>query len=105
MSDTPNCSRLEDPSRNRPVGQIVIAQQLSVRALEKLIKDGPKPPTATKPSHPHIADLERQISRDLQMRTEVKQARKSGKGRLVIHYASLDQFDDLMNRLGVKMDD
>jgi hypothetical protein len=75
--------------------------------LEKLLKEGPNPPTTPlkKPVVPHIADLERQLSRDLQMRTEVKQAKKGGKGRLVIHYASLDQFDELMNRLGIKMDE
>lgn len=99
---------LEDPNEIDRLAQLVITQQLPVRALEKLLKDGPKAPTAApavKPVIPHIVDLERQISRDLQMRTEVKQAKKNGKGRLVIHYASLDQFDELMNRLGVKMDD
>ena len=98
---------LEDPNEIDRLAHLVIAKQLSVRALEKLIKEGPKPPAAvtTKPVIPHIADLERQISRELQMRTEVKQARKGGKGRLVIHYASLDQFDELLNRLGVKVEE
>jgi len=93
---------LDNPAEIDRLAHMVVAQQLSVRALEKLLKEGPKPPAATvpKPIIPHIADLERQISRDLQMRSEVKQARKGGKGRLVIHYASLDQFDGLMNRLG-----
>ncbi len=35
------------------------------------------------------------------MRVQVRQAGKKGRGRLVIHYASLDQFDDLLARLGV----
>jgi len=98
---------LEDPNEIDRLAQLVVTQQLSVRALEKLIKDGPSPPTApvAKPITPHIADLERQLSRDLQMRTEVKQARKGGKGRLVIHYASLDQFDELLTRLGIKIEE
>jgi ParB family transcriptional regulator, chromosome partitioning protein len=98
---------LDNPNEIDRLAQLVIAQQLSVRALEKLIKEGP-PAAQTltaKPASPHIADLERQLSRDLQMRTEVKQARKGGKGRLVIHYASLDQFDELLNRLGIKIDE
>jgi ParB family chromosome partitioning protein len=99
---------LEDPNEIDRLAKLVVAQQMSVRALEKLIKEGPKAPAESKPAKsitPHIADLERQISRDLEMRAEVKQARKGGKGRLVIHYASLDQFDELLSRLGVKMDE
>jgi ParB family chromosome partitioning protein len=99
---------LEAPNEIDRLARLVVAQQMSVRALEKVIKEGPKAPTAATPVKtvtPHIADLERQISRDLEMRAEVKQARKGGKGRLVIHYASLDQFDELLNRLGIKMDE
>jgi ParB family chromosome partitioning protein len=98
---------IDDPARIQQLADLVVSQGLSVRGLEKVIKDGvvPKPPAAAKPPTPHIADLERQLSRDLQMRTEVKQAKKSGKGRLVIHYASLDQFDELLNRLGIKVED
>jgi len=32
----------------------------------------------------------------------VRGSRKKGHGRLVLHYTSLDQFDELMGRLGVK---
>jgi hypothetical protein len=34
------------------------------------------------------------------MRVQLRSAGK-GKGRLTIHYASLDQFDDLLGKLGV----
>ncbi len=37
------------------------------------------------------------------MKVQVRSAKK-GKGRLVIHYASLDQFDELMTRMGVQSD-
>jgi ParB family chromosome partitioning protein len=98
---------LDNPNEIDRLAQLVIAQQLSVRALEKLIKEGPPAAQVAKNKTviPHIADLERQLSRDLQMRTEVKQAKKSGKGRVVIHYASLDQFDDLLARLGIKVEE
>jgi ParB family chromosome partitioning protein len=100
---------LDNPELIDRLAQMVVVQNLSVRALEKLLKDAVDPPAAPLPSpakiaSPHIADLERQISRDLQMRTEVKQARKGGKGRVIIHYASLDQFDELIARMGVKID-
>jgi hypothetical protein len=38
------------------------------------------------------------------MRVQIR-AMKKGKGRLVIHYASLDQFDELLNRMGVQRSD
>jgi hypothetical protein len=38
------------------------------------------------------------------MRVKLRSAPGKGHGRLVIHYASLDQFDDLVQRLGVKLD-
>ena len=72
--------------------------------LERAIKDGPKheakkpAPTATAA---HLQDLEKTISRQLGLRVQLRAAAKKGKGRLVIHYASLDQFDELLARLKV----
>jgi ParB family chromosome partitioning protein len=89
------------------LAEMTVRQGLSVRALEKLLKESAahRPAIAAKVATPHIADLERRISRDLQMRAEVKQAAKGKKGKLVLHYASLDQFDELLNRLGIKVDE
>ena len=98
---------LEDIVRVELLAKMVVEQGLSVRALEKLLKANAahRPAPVGKPAVPHIADLERRISRDLQMRAEVKQGLKGKKGKLVLHYASLDQFDELLNRLGIKVDD
>jgi hypothetical protein len=35
------------------------------------------------------------------MRVQIRSMKK-GKGRLVIHYGSLDQFDELLGRMGVQ---
>jgi ParB family chromosome partitioning protein len=99
-----------NPQEQLHYANLAVAQQLSVRKLEELLKTAlPKPkmsPDALlNPLSAHIADLERQISRDLQMRIQLQQAKKGGKGRLVIHYASLDQFDQLLARLNVKIED
>lgn len=100
---------IEDPEKQLQIAQLVVELQLSVRSLEQRFKEEPKPAAAPQPSprplSPHIADLERQISRDLQMRTEVHQSKRGQKGRIVIHYASLDQFDQLIQRLNVKIED
>ncbi len=50
-----------------------------------------------------MADLEQRLSRGLQMRVQVHQTGKKGQGRLVLHYGSLDQFDELLTRLGVQV--
>lgn len=82
-----------------------VAHGLSVRNLERLIQDArvskPTPP----PASAHLADLERRFSRDLQMRVQVRQSGKKGRGRLVIHYGSLDQFDELVGKLGLSVAD
>jgi len=87
------------------LANLVVSQGLSVRNLERLVQDGSKAPAAApaapKSSAAHLLDLEKSLSGQLGMRVQVRSAAKKGKGRLVIHYGSLDQFDELLNRLGV----
>jgi ParB family chromosome partitioning protein len=87
------------------LANLVVSQGLSVRNLERLLQDGAKAPAevpaAPKSSAAHLLDLEKSLSGQLGMRVQVRSAAKKGKGRLVIHYGSLDQFDELLNRLGV----
>lgn len=98
---------IDNPAEQERLANLAVYKQMSVRNLEKLIQDAKasSPPAAAKLTTPHIADLERRISRDLQMRAELKQSAKGKKGKLVLHYASLDQFDELLHRLGIKVDD
>jgi ParB family chromosome partitioning protein len=96
---------IHDLLGQQSLAEQAVAQQLSVRQLEQLIKSArtSKPvPSLPMATSAHIADLERRIGRDLEMRVQVRQAGKKGQGRLVIHYGSLDQFDELLNRLGVR---
>src|SRR5262249_11217888 len=86
------------------LAELCVAQDLSVRNLERLLAGrAVTPPVARSIPSPHIADLEKAIARQLGMRVQVRSGKK-GKGRLVVHYASLDQFDDLMKRMGVKVE-
>ena len=48
----------------------------------------------------HLMDLEKSITRQLGLKVQLRSAGK--RGRLVIHYENLDQYDDLLQRLGVK---
>src|SRR5439155_19136954 len=90
------------------LANLVIAQELSVRNLERLMQSADTPTPARQSSDnpapsAHIADLEKTIARQLGMRVQVRSGKK-GKGKLVIHYASLDQFDELIGRLGVSVE-
>jgi ParB family chromosome partitioning protein len=100
---------LADKQEQQRLAEMVVSQDLSVRNLERVMQQGviPHPsdtPAASgKPVSAHIADLEKAIARQLGMRVQVRSGSK-GRGRLVVHYGSLDQFDDLMNRLGVSVE-
>lgn len=90
------------------LAELAVGQQLSVRNLEravqKLKEGGTNPhadqaPTA-KPSA-HYTELERRISSQIGLRVQLRAGRTKGKGKIVVHYGSLDQFDQLMEKLGV----
>jgi ParB family chromosome partitioning protein len=87
------------------LAQLVIAQELSVRNLERLIQESkpglPSIAPKTTPSA-HLLDLEKALSRQLGLRVQIRiSGRSNSKGRLICHYANLDQFDELLTRLHV----
>lgn len=90
------------------LGKLVLNQGLSVRNLEKVILSGGAgaAPAVVKPKEnlgreAHYQELEKSIARQLGMKVQVKPARGKGKGKITLHYSSLDQFDSLMGKLGV----
>ena len=87
------------------LANLVVAQGLSVRNLERLLQENTLPaPKVTPPanSSAHLLDLEKSLSRQLGMRVQIRSGTKKGRGRVIVHYASLDQFDELLGRLDVK---
>ena len=64
---------------------LVIRDQLSVRALESLVSATPKTVSAEpkKSASAHISDLEKRLSRTLEMRVEIRQAKRAGKDDLL----------------------
>ena len=86
------------------LADLVVSQGLSVRNLERMLQSPTNTPPAAKTtvsSSAHQQDLEKTLSRQLGLRVQVRSGSKKGKGRLILHYASLDQFDEIMGRLGV----
>jgi ParB family chromosome partitioning protein len=88
------------------LANLVVKQELSVRNLERLVQGGAgetaAPPPKTGTSSAHIKGLEKSIARQIGMRVDVR-SKQNGSGKLVIHYGSLDQFDDLMGKLKVRV--
>ncbi|MDB5320993.1 MAG: chromosome partitioning protein ParB [Phycisphaerales bacterium] len=96
---------IADPTHQQELADRIIGQGLSVRNLERIMTEGPVAPAqVVAPASPHIRDLEQSLTSQLGLRVQLRSAAKKGKGRLVIHYSSLDQFDQLLERLGVKAD-
>ena len=98
-------SGIADAAEQQRLAELAVSQNLSVRNLERLVQANPtdaKPKTPPPAVSAHVKELERSLSRQLALRVQVRGSRKKGHGRLVLHYSSLDQFDELMSRLGVK---
>lgn len=102
---------LNDRDKIEKLANIVVTNFFSVRALEELIRSekssaapAAKPAAVVKDKRPHIRDLEEQFMRALETKVEIVEARKKGTGRIVIEYNSLDDFDRIAERVGVKVE-
>ena len=95
---------VEDILQQTALADNVVKNDLSVRNLERIIQNAPARPASQKTSpSAHLRDLETTLMAQLQMRVNVQTVGKKGGGRVTIHYTSLDQFDDLVRKLGVNL--
>lgn len=105
---------LSDSAIQKTVATRAIQEGWSVRRMEaevKRLQEPVKPnPANTGPvakglaGGSHLADLEKQITAQLKTRVEIKTGRKKGAGTLSIVFHSLDEFDAILERLGVVVD-
>ena len=86
------------------LGRTAAARDLSVRQVEQIVRQereraaGTAPAPAAPAKTASARDLETRLSRSLGARVRVVEA-APGRGRLDIHYASLDQLDGILARL------
>jgi ParB family chromosome partitioning protein len=84
------------------LGREAAEREWSVRELEDAVRRLGSAPTAaakkTPPRDPNIASLERELGEKLATRVSVAHAR-NGRGKLVIHYHSLDELDGILGRI------
>jgi len=84
-------------------------KDLSVRVLEKLVRDRQaarsqpsEAQTDKKAKRPLIREIEQVFVRALGTRVEILESARKGRGKVIIHYASLEDFDRLCAGLGVQ---
>ena len=77
----------------------IVADGLNVRQVEKLTRPGRRPRRTPPPPDPNVRAFERQLGEALGLKVEVIDRGRRG-GELRIHYATLEQLDDLARRLG-----
>ena len=75
-----------------------------MRNLERLIASPsaePKLSAGKTPPSAHLRDLEVNLSKQLGLRVQIRAGANKSKGRVVIHYQTLDEFDALMEKVGL----
>jgi len=81
------------------IARIAAAKQLSVRQVEQLVAaQGRRAPAASRVD-PDVARLEEEWSQRLGTAVNIQAGTKTGTGKLVIQYSTLDQLDALLNKL------
>lgn len=80
------------------IAQKIVAEKLSVRQTEMLIKKLKKGTTKKRKQDDNIAHLENQLSEQLSTTVQIK-AKKNGSGSLLIQYHSLKKLDDILKRI------
>jgi len=100
-----------DPGQQQAIAEMAIKKNWSVRQIEQEVRQLTKmssaglesvAPTHTNRAAPYLGDLEQQIGSQLNTKVRVRRGRKKGSGSLLIEFYSLDQFDELLDRLGVQ---
>ncbi|NRA56913.1 MAG: ParB/RepB/Spo0J family partition protein [Phycisphaerales bacterium] len=100
---------IADPEHQRALVERIVSEHLSVRQTEKAVRDlakkqsepsgGSSSPTSSD-QDANLRDLESKLGEHLQTRVRIDVAATGDKGKLIIEFFGLEQFDGLMSRLG-----
>ncbi len=101
-----------DRARRTQLASAVIENNLSVRAVEEIVRREKKgspgeqvPVTRHSIRDPHLSDIEQKFERALKTRVRIKEGRRKGFGKITIEYYSLEDFDRVAEICGVEFDD
>lgn len=89
----------------RKLANRALAGRLSVREVERLVRrymaQDDRPRTAGRSKAPHIVDLEDKLCRHLGTRVSIETRRNGQRGKIMIDFDSLDEFDRITEVLGL----
>ena len=89
----------------RKLANRAMAGRLSVREVERLVRrylTGAGQANVTiRSKPPHILDLERQLASQLGTKVSIETRKNGQRGRITIEFYSLDEFDGIIERLGL----
>lgn len=95
------------PEQLQRAAREVIEKQLSVRQTEelagKLLNPGAveqKPQKAVPPLDPNVREAQRKLEQSLGVKVEIQD--RNNKGKIILKYGSLDDFDRIMEALGTE---
>jgi ParB family chromosome partitioning protein len=82
-----------------------MAGRLSVRDVERLVRrylqDSVKTDVQKRVKAAYIMDLERQLATALGTKVRIEQSRRGQRGRIIVDYYTLDEFERLTERMGL----
>lgn len=89
----------------RKLANRALAGRLSVREVERLVRryltGTNQAITAARSKSAHILDLENKLSRQLGTKVSIETHKNGQRGRIIIEFYSLDEFDSITERLGL----
>jgi ParB family chromosome partitioning protein len=94
---------LDSPETMQKVARRIVEDGISVRETEALVQSilYPTPkttePASDRPADPNVREAERQLERALGVKVHIKD--RKGKGKIVLEYASLEDFDRILEVL------
>ena len=89
----------------RKLANRAMAGRLSVREVERLVRKylagtGPTK-QAVRSKAAHILDLENKLASELKTKVSIETRRNGQRGRIIIEFYSLDEFDGITEKLGL----
>ena len=89
----------------RKLANRALAGRLSVREVERLVRryltGTSQSKTTIRSKPPHIMDLERKLGSQLATKVNIETRKNGQRGRIIIEFYSLDEFDNITERIGL----
>ena len=96
---------IQDDNLKRKLANRALAGRLSVREVERLVRKilqrGQESEAQTKEKAAYILDLESQLQTILGTKVRIEPNKRGQKGRIIIDYYSLDEFERLTEKMGL----